>query len=139
MRTHFLLSENLISVEEFRTLLHFHNCGAESIFIGVVRDTNQSRIVTHLEFDAYSPMVYQELNRISDALSLNYDIRSVALHHRTGIVAAGEIAVLAGIASPHRQEAFGALTELMNQLKKSVPIWKKEVYTDGHYWLSSSP
>ena len=139
MRTHFLLSENLVSIDEFKSLLQFDNCGAEAIFMGVVRNTNQSKIVTHLEFEAYSPMFYMELNKIAEQLRLQFDFKVIALHHRKGIVAAGEMAVIAGISSTHRQDAFLALAELMNQLKKTVPIWKKEVYTDGNYWLSSTP
>lgn len=139
MKTHFQLSEKLISVDEFRSLLQCKDCGAEAIFLGVVRHTNQSKTVTQLEFEAYPPMVYKELHAISKDLTGLFDIKSIALHHRTGIVAAGEMAVMAGVSSPHRNDSFAALSELMNRLKKSVPIWKKEVYSDGYYWVSSTP
>jgi molybdopterin synthase catalytic subunit len=139
MKNHFSLTHESLSPLVFNELLHYDNCGAEAIFNGVVRHTNWDKRVTHLEFEAYSPMVFKQLELISTELRNQYDIRVIALHHRVGIVSAGESAVLAGISSPHRQDAFAALSELMNKLKTTVPIWKKEVYTNGHLWLSSSP
>ncbi len=139
MKNHFLLTSELLSLQAFSELLHYDNCGAEAIFNGVVRHTNLAKTVEYLEFEAYYPMVLKQLERIAGELRNHYEIRVIALHHRTGIVPAGESAVLAGITSPHRQDAFGALSALMNELKKTVPIWKKEVYSDGHQWLSSTP
>ena len=139
MKTSFQLSERLISIDEFRSLLQCKDCGAEALFLGAVRDTNQSKTVTHLEFEAYPPMVYKELSDIAEKLIPQYHLKAIALHHRTGTVGAGELAVMAGVSSPHRHDAFLALAELMNLLKKSVPIWKKEVYNDGYFWVSSTP
>jgi molybdopterin synthase catalytic subunit len=139
MKTDFLISTQLITVSEFDSNLQFYNCGAIAIFNGVVRQSNQRKEVQYLEFEAYEPMVCEQLHQISAQLQEQFDLRVVALHHRIGKVEPGETAVLAGISAPHRADAFNALIELMNQLKKTVPIWKKEVYSDGYYWVSSTP
>lgn len=139
MRKDFQLVPQLISVGEFYDLLQFDNCGAEAVFKGVVRQTNNTKTVTQLDFEAYPLMVYEQLHQIADQLRDRFDIRVIALHHRLGSVAPGDTAVLAGISSPHRHDAFSALIELMNELKRKVPIWKKEVYVDGHAWLSPTP
>jgi molybdopterin synthase catalytic subunit len=116
------------------------NDGAQVIFQGVVRPYSNGKQVLRLEFEAYEPMALKELNAIATAAKLKWPALShVLLHHRLGIVTAGEVAVIAICASPHRAEAFSACEFFMNELKKSVPIWKKECYTDGHYWVSSTP
>lgn len=114
--------------------------GAQVIFQGVVRPESKGRQVVRLEFEAYEPMAYKELRAIASVIRNKWPVVSnVLLHHKLGIVNAGEVAVIAMVTSPHRGEAFEACSFLMNELKKSVPIWKKECYADGHYWVSSTP
>jgi molybdopterin synthase catalytic subunit len=114
--------------------------GARVYFEGVVRPMNKGKEVLRLEFEAYEPMAISELRIIANEIINTWpDVNHIYLHHRLGIVPAGELAVVAAIASPHRAEAFAACEYLMNRLKESVPIWKKECYSDGYYWVSSTP
>ncbi len=114
--------------------------GAQVIFQGVVRPFSKGKEVLRLEFDAYEPMAISELEKIAEEIKAKWpEVNQVLLHHRLGIVNAGEMAVIAKISSPHRADAFEACAHLMNRLKETVPIWKKECYNDGHYWVSSTP
>jgi molybdopterin synthase catalytic subunit len=116
------------------------NEGARVIFEGVVRPFNKGKEVLRLEFEAYEPMAISELQRIADEIKIKWpDVNRILLHHRLGVVLAGELAVIAAITSPHRGEAFAACEYLMNRLKQTVPIWKKECYSDGYHWVSSTP
>jgi molybdopterin synthase catalytic subunit len=135
----FKLTTNILVAEEIEKFLRNENCGAEVIFCGSVRSSSIGEEVVALEFEAYEPMVSKELNRIADQIELKWKVHSIALHHRLGKVEVGELAVIAAIASTHRKEAFEACQFLMDQLKTSVPIWKKEILTSGEVWVSAFP
>jgi molybdopterin synthase catalytic subunit len=96
-------------------------------------------VVTHLEFEAYEPMVHSVLEEIAEELRMQFGIRGVLLFHRLGRVEVGEAAVIAGISSTHRKEAFEACAMLMDRLKQTVPIWKKEFTEDGAVWVTPNP
>ncbi len=114
--------------------------GAQVIFQGIVRPISKEKEVLRLEFEAYQPMAISELEIIAlDIRSKWPQVNKVLLHHRLGVVLAGEVAVIACVTAPHRVEAFAGCEYLMNRLKETVPIWKKECYSDGHYWVSSTP
>lgn len=109
------------------------------MFVGTVRNRSKGFAVTHLEFEAYEPMVHSVLSEIADELRKDFGVTKVLLFHRLGKVEVGEAAVIAGVSSAHRTEAFHAVEALMNKLKKSVPIWKKEHTASGAVWVSSTP
>ncbi len=136
---HFLLNPLPLSVSAVSLALASPDAGGQVIFTGVVRSHNKERQVLHLEFDAYAPMVYAELTRIATALRERWQVHNVVLHHRTGTVNAGETAVIAAVSATHRKPAFESCQFLMDELKRSVPIWKKEVYADGSHWVSPTP
>jgi molybdopterin synthase catalytic subunit len=135
----FRLSPDALSESEARAQLHNLSCGAHVLFVGTVRNHSKGEEVTHLEFEAYEPMVHSALNDIALDLRMEYGVTGVLLYHRIGRVDAGEPAVIAGISAPHRSEAFHACEALMNRLKQSVPIWKKEFTLSGAVWVSQTP
>ncbi len=135
----FRLSPDALSESEARAQLHNLSCGAHVLFVGTVRNHSKGEEVTNLEFEAYEPMVHTALNEIALDLRMEFGVTGVLLHHRIGRVDAGELAVIAGISAPHRSEAFHACESLMNRLKQSVPIWKKEYTLSGAVWVTPTP
>ena len=105
--------------------------GALSLFVGTVRDTNQGRSVTAIEYSAYSEMAERELRDIAREAAAQFTTEHVVIEHRTGYVAIGEASVVIAVASPHRAVAMDASRWIIEQLKERVPIWKREHYVDG--------
>ncbi|MFM7233885.1 MAG: molybdenum cofactor biosynthesis protein MoaE [Flavobacteriales bacterium] len=135
----FELSQEPLSESRARALLADATCGALVIFVGTVRDSARGADVTHLEFESYEPMVMKVLNKLANEIREKFGVKGVLLHHRLGKVEVGEAAVIAGISSPHRAEAFAACAYLMERLKEIVPIWKKEFTSEGGMWISLHP
>jgi molybdopterin synthase catalytic subunit len=138
MKTRFELiahAEGFSSLEQFRS----ENTGAEVIFNGIVRTPNKGLEVLYLEFEAYESLFHNEMKRIADSLEAQYQINAIVLQHRIGRVLPGELAVVAAVYSAHRKDAFLACEKLMNELKATVPIWKKEFNSDGSFWVSQTP
>ena len=105
--------------------------GALVVFEGCARDNHQGRAVELLAYEAFVPMALAELARIREEATARFGLLRCAIHHRTGTVPLLEAAVLVGCASAHRREAFEAAAWIMDRIKESVPIWKKEAYLDG--------
>jgi molybdopterin synthase catalytic subunit len=108
--------------------------GAVCLFVGVVRNENDGRAVRHLEYEAYEDMALPLMHEIADAARRRWPVTSVRLVHRLGRMEIGEASVAVAVASPHRAEAFEACRYVIDALKTSVPIWKKEFYADGAVW-----
>ncbi len=108
-------------------------------FIGAVRDHARGRSIRCLEYEAYPEMAVQEMERIADEASRRWPDTRVAIAHRVGHLEIGDLAVVVVAASPHRAEAFEACRFAIDTLKETVPIWKKEVATDGEYWVDDHP
>jgi molybdopterin synthase catalytic subunit len=104
--------------------------GAVASFLGLVRDHHAGREVTRLEYSAYAPMAEAECARIVSEAEGRWPVR-VALAHRIGALEIGEAAVAIAAAGAHRDEAFAACRFVIAEVKRRVPIWKKEFYTDG--------
>jgi molybdopterin synthase catalytic subunit len=128
-----------LSETEARHLLHDEACGAHVLFLGTVRSSSKGKEVLHLEFEAYELMVRSVLEGIAEDLRSQFGIHGVLLFHRLGRVEVGQAAVIAGISSAHRKQAFEACAVLMDRLKQTVPIWKKEYTIDGAVWVSANP
>jgi len=104
-------------------------------FIGTVRDTSRGHSIRHLEYDAYPEMAEREIRKITDHAAQRWPGTRVAVAHRRGRLEVGEIAVVVAAGAPHRGDAFAAARYTIDTLKQQVPIWKKEVTTDGEYWV----
>lgn len=109
--------------------------GAVALFLGTVRDRNEGRTVLRLEYSAYEDMALQELERVrADALE-RYEITAAAAVHRLGVLEIGEASVAVAVAAPHRAAAFDACRFMIDTLKRTVPIWKKESSEGGEVWV----
>jgi molybdopterin converting factor subunit 1 len=108
-------------------------------FIGAVRDEARGRSIRHLEYESYPEMAEREMQKIADAAALRWPGVEVAIAHRSGHLEIGELAVVIAAAAPHRADAFEACRFAIDTLKETVPIWKKEVATDGEYWVDDRP
>ena len=114
-------------------------CGGINIFVGTVRRWNKGSEITHLDFECYEPMAIKELQLIAENAFEKFGIQKLSIQHRTGKVALEEIAVVIAVSTKHRKAAFEACEFVIDELKKSVPIWKKEFKIDGSYWVNSTP
>lgn len=111
------------------------DAGGIVTFVGQVRDRARGREIEHLEYEAYPEMAEREMEKIAAAAAERWPGARVAIAHRTGHLEIGDLAVVIVAAAPHRAEAFEACRFAIDTLKETVPIWKKEVATDGQYWV----
>ena len=113
--------------------------GAALLFWGVVRETNDGRAVNALEYEAYGPMAEQVLEEIVAEAKQRWPVGEIAVAHRVGALQVGDPSVGIAVASPHRAEAYAASRYVIEELKRRVPIWKREVYVDGpSEWLQGA-
>ena len=112
--------------------------GAVATFIGLVRDTNLDRRVTHLEYDAYEPMALKALAKICEEADREWPGVRLAVHHRVGRLAIGEASIVIAAASPHRSAAFAACRYVIERVKQIVPIWKHEFFEGGEVWIEGA-
>ncbi len=102
-----------------------------------MRNHNQGRAVERLEYEVYSPLAVKEGNAIIEEARDKFGIEQALCVHRSGDLALGDIAVVVGVASAHRDEAFRAARYIIDEVKQRLPIWKKEHYTDGDaHWVN---
>jgi molybdopterin synthase catalytic subunit len=134
----FLITEDPLSIEALHQLVLRPGAGAVSHFVGVVRDNNLGRDVDHLEYDAYPAMATKKMREIGDEVRERWPINAIAMHHRVGRMEIGEASVAIAVSSPHRADGIAACHYAIDRLKAIVPIWKKEVWTDGEHWIEGS-
>lgn len=113
--------------------------GALNIFIGTVRAKTADKKVIRLEYECYEPMAVSEIQKIFEEASQRWPILKVAISHRIGVLQLGDEAVVLAVSTPHRKESFEACQFIIDTLKQTVPIWKKEVYEGGEEWVSAHP
>jgi molybdopterin synthase catalytic subunit len=109
--------------------------GGVVTFQGVVRDNARGKQVRSLEYDAYTEMAEQQMAQIAAEVEKRWEDSTVAMVHRIGRLEIGECSVVVAVSCPHRAEAFDACRYAIDTLKSTVPIWKKEIYTDGEEWV----
>ena len=109
--------------------------GGLAVFIGTVRDNNDGRHVSALEYHAYEGLAAQEMQSLVDRVRAHRTVDAIAAVHRLGRLELGEIAVVVAVSSAHRAEAFDSCREVIEELKHSVPIWKKEHFEGGEIWI----
>ncbi|MFO0755458.1 MAG: molybdenum cofactor biosynthesis protein MoaE [Byssovorax sp.] len=124
-----------LSLDEMVTAVSHPGAGGIATFVGVVRDTNDGRAVTLLEYEAYGTMAEAELARIFDELGREMPEVKIAATHRVGPLRVGDAAVICAASAPHRGEAFRACRLLIDRIKARLPIWKREHGPDGPYWV----
>jgi molybdopterin synthase catalytic subunit len=128
-----------IDLREIRKNLEHAEDGAVLLFDGMVRNNTRGRKTLYLDYEAYEPMAMNEMEKLAQAALERFKVRDVCLVHRLGRLQIGETSVLIGVASAHRGAAFDACRWLIDSLKKTVPIWKKEHFEDGAVWADGEP
>lgn len=124
-----------LSLDELLAAVAHPGAGGIATFLGVVRDVNDGRSVTLLEYEAYGSMAEAELERILTELAAEIPGVRAAAVHRVGALRVGDAAVLCAASAPHRSEAFTACRLLIDRIKARLPIWKREHGPDGPYWV----
>ena len=110
-------------------------CGATVTLDGYVRQFTKGRETLYLEYEAYEPMAIREMKKLVEISKGKFEISNVGIVHRLGKLEISETSVVISVAAPHRKAAFAACEWLIRELKRTVPIWKKEVYDDGDEWV----
>jgi MoaE-MoaD fusion protein len=113
--------------------------GAVVVFDGIVRNHSRGRRTLHLDYEAYEEMAVRQMQEIGRQARARFSIRQVTIFHRLGRLEIGETSVLIVVASAHRSAAFEACRWLIDTLKQTVPIWKKETFADGTVWAPGEP
>ncbi len=136
----FELTTDPIDVTSVARRLVPPECGATVTLDGYARrftkqKDGQTRKTEYLEYEAYEPMALKEMEKLIAAAKQQFEISWVGIVHRLGRLEIGETSVVISVASPHRRAAFAACEWLIRELKRTVPIWKKEVYADGEHWV----
>lgn len=130
-----ILKENTpIDLLQYINFVHSPHCGAISTFSGTTRDTFDGKNVVELRYEAYVPMAVRQIKAICTEARLKWSLHSVAMVHRLGPVPVGETSVFIAVSSVHRADGLDACKYLIDEVKASVPIWKKEVYENGEVW-----
>ena len=133
------LRDTPLDLDECARFVSHPSCGGLCFFVGNIRDLNLGQTVTHLEFEAYDPMALREMRKIAETGRERFGLHAVALHHRKGDLGIGDTAVIVAVSSVHRAPAFAGCEFIIDELKKTVPIWKKEFRVDGSHWLNARP
>jgi molybdopterin synthase catalytic subunit len=132
------LRDSPLSVDEVLSAVSDPGAGGISLFVGVVRDTDHDRPVVRLGYTAH-PSAEAELRRVAEKVAASFGAMAVAALHRVGDLAVGDIAVVTAVACPHRAEAFEACRALIDDLKRSVPVWKHQEFAGGESeWVNSA-
>ncbi|MHC4549778.1 MAG: molybdenum cofactor biosynthesis protein MoaE [Planctomycetota bacterium] len=113
-------------------------CGAVATFVGTARRMNEGREVLRLEYEVLESMALRQFERLAAALEEAHGVRHVAIHHRRGVVEVGDVSVVIAVSAERRRDALAACAQAIESLKQDVPIWKKEVFTDGYRWVEGS-
>lgn len=131
----FELTTEVIDVGQVARRVVPRECGATVTLDGYARGWTAGRKTQYLVYEAYEPMALTEMKRLGREAHKQFEIAHVGIVHRTGRLEIGETSVVIAVSAPHRHAAFEACEWLIKELKRTVPIWKKEVYEDGHAWV----
>ena len=136
---HVVLSEQPLSLDRCTAAVSGPGMGGLVTFTGMVRLHSRGTTIDHLEYEAYAPMAVKVMTQLCDEIEADVAGARIAVEHRVGHLAIGDIAVVIAAAAPHRAEAFTACRAMIDRLKDRVPIWKKEISVDGAEWVGLGP
>jgi molybdopterin synthase catalytic subunit len=128
-----------IDIREVYEYLRSAETGAVNLFIGTVRNHTKGKEVVKLVFEAYEKMALKEMNKLANTAKQRWPIDRLLMLHITGEKKPGEAVVAIGVTSSHRDASFEACRFLIDELKKTVPIWKKEFFIDNSVWVNAHP
>lgn len=129
------VTPDVLDTNEAVAAVESPGAGAINVFLGVVRNNNLGRTVQYLEYDAYPAMAEKVMRELAEEAKSRFTLEDVAVLHRTGRLEIGEASLLVVVSCGHRAESFEAGHWLVNEIKKRVPVWKKEVWDDGEEWI----
>jgi len=133
----FRVTDKPIELQELVNYVSDAEAGAIATFIGTTRNNNEGRRVIALDYDGYPEMAEKELARIGADAQTKWPICKMAIVHRLGPVQITEASVIIAVSAGHRDAAFAACRFAIEEIKKTVPIWKKEVYEGGEVWIGT--
>lgn len=133
------LQREAIRPDEILSQLKVGDDGAVVIFDGIVRNNTRGRRTLYLDYEAYEPMALEQMQTLVQEGKRRYPVREIALLHRLGRLQVGETSVWIAVAAAHRAASFDACRWIIDTLKKTVPIWKKEYFEDGAVWADGEP
>ena len=131
----FRLSETPLSADAAIEEVRDERAGAIATFVGTTRATSRDRDVLHLDYEAYEGMAERVMADLAGELMRRHDLVAVAIHHRVGRVEIGQTSVVVAVSAAHRAAALAACKDAIDELKVSVPLWKKETYVGGEEWI----
>jgi len=131
------ITDQPIDIQEAIAAASSLSAGAVNVFVGNIRQESHGQAVLWLEYEAYESMAVSEIRKIIEQASAKWDIRGYAVVHRIGTLRPGETAVVIAVSTGHRKESFEACEYIIDTLKETVPIYKKEVLENGEEWVSA--
>ena len=137
--TQIVLSAEALNIQSCIDWIMSPESGGIDVFIGTVRNATKGKPVLKLDFEAYEPMAISEMEKIAQQVFEKWPVQKVLIHHRTGTLQVGEVPVIIAVSAAHRDAAFEACRYIIDTLKQTVPIWKKEAFEDGEVWVAAHP
>ena len=128
---HVELSYKALNLDTSVNFVRSPHAGAISTFIGTTRDTFEEKVVTHLSYEAYGEMAIEQLAQMCQEIRDKYNIIKITISHKLGDCPVGEMSVIIAISSAHRKDSLDAVSFTIDELKRRIPIWKKENYQEG--------
>jgi molybdopterin synthase catalytic subunit len=129
------ISRAKVSVDDALKAVSITKAGGTVLFVGTVRENSGRKKLTHMEMEAAPDLAEKDLERISSAAKRRFGILKVAVTHRTGRMSPGDIILVIAVSAPHRKDAFAACRFIIDELKKTTPIWKKEIGDGLSRWV----
>jgi len=133
------ISEQELSIDECFSFINDIRYGGNCLFVGTVRNHSNNEDITHLDFESYRPMAIKELSKIAQVVEEKYQDIKIYISHFVGHAPLGTKVVIIGVATKHRKASFEACAYIIDTLKETVPIWKKEFLENGSYWVNARP
>ena len=128
-----------IDLNEAWEALRDPGAGAVSLFVGTVRNATRGDEVFQLEYEAYDAMALSEMRKLADEATQQYQLLKTLIIHAVGVKKVGDMVVVIGASAPHRKDAMAATKFMIDKLKETVPIWKKEFFENKQVWVSENP
>ena len=128
-----------IDLNEAWEALQDPGAGAVSLFVGTVRNATRGDEVFQLEYEAYDAMALSEMNKLAEEAKEKYQLLKTLIIHAVGVKKVGDKVVVIGASAPHRKDAMAATAFMIDKLKETVPIWKKEFFENKQIWVSENP
>ena len=134
MAIHIEVDSKSLDISRLRSIIDSKGCGSIVSFVGLTRDNENGFAVRGLEFDAWEDELPKVLRGIAEEAITTFEVSSIVISHRTGLVEPGQEIVCIHVGSAHRAEGFSACSWLISELKRQAPLWKKEIREDGEFW-----